>query len=799
MTEQTDIRPEEIKRHPLRRIIADFFYIGLGVVLPLVTLGVEITTGMCADSLFDPIPTPFHIALVAIVPLGNFLCWRRVRRGSGQNRRHFTLLSGVVLGISGFYAIVFAPLTPIGLLTFWIGLGLLPLAPLFAFGTALMLLFKLRKLQWQQVPAKYTNAWWGVLLALVCTALIQAPDSLTRMGMQMAGSDSPQTRLQGIGLLRSIGLESVLLNACYDRSGRGAEMFSYLFTLGTGHISPADARKIYYRVTGRAFNGESRPARRGGRLNWDFEVGGSKVGGRQEQLFLHSSIIDGSIAADAGVAYLEWTMELKNESLRIAEGRLQIGLPPGAVVSRVSLWVNGEEREAAFAGRGKARQAYESVVRRSRDPLLVTTQGPDTLLMQMFPVPAQGKMKARIGITVPLHLLDLKQGLLRLPFIKERNFTVRDDLQHTVWLESRQKMLVDKQLFPVPVLTKQVYRLEANIKDDVLGTPASHIRLHRDAKILRVLSRDKKQAGKVIAQQVHSTMSEFSHLVIVIDGSGFMRDHVDAVSSFISRLSVSMRPTVLIAADQVEQLDFLNKQQLQPQAVRQTLSKVAFEGGADNLPALLKAQQLSMQHENSAIVWIHGPQPVELASVETLRHHWARQKDRPRLFSYNIRRGANRILDQLDGISMVTPLLRIGTPEEDLGKLADYLNRQQPRYAYRRHAIGMAKLKRQDIKELTRNRHIVRLWARDRIQQLVDIKKRQQAIKLAARYQLVTSVSGAVVLESEAQYKRAGLNPVKPGTVPTIPEPEEWAMLMVVLFLLSWFKFRRPQGNGKPA
>lgn len=111
----------------------------------------------------------------------------------------------------------------------------------------------------------------------------------------------------------------------------------------------------------------------------------------------------------------------------------------------------------------------------------------------------------------------------------------------------------------------------------------------------------------------------------------------------------------------------------------------------------------------------------------------------------------------------------------------------------------MAKLKRQDIKELTRNRHIVRLWARDRIQQLVDIKKRQQAIKLAARYQLVTSVSGAVVLESEAQYKRAGLNPVKPGTVPTIPEPEEWAMLMVVLFLLSWFKFRRPQGNGKPA
>ena len=65
----------------------------------------------------------------------------------------------------------------------------------------------------------------------------------------------------------------------------------------------------------------------------------------------HSSM-QGSIDAEAGVTYMEWTMEVKNESnfMREAEGYLR--LPRGAVVSRVTLWVNGKPEEAAFSSRG---------------------------------------------------------------------------------------------------------------------------------------------------------------------------------------------------------------------------------------------------------------------------------------------------------------------------------------------------------------------------------------------------------------------------------------------------------------
>ena len=53
---------------------------------------------------------------------------------------------------------------------------------------------------------------------------------------------------------------------------------------------------------------------------------------------------------------------------------------------------------------------------------------------------------------------------------------------------------------------------------------------------------------------------------------------------------------------------------------------------------------------------------------------------------------------------------------------------------------------------------------------------------LAQRHQLVTSVSGAVVLETAKQFKDAGLKPVDIGTVPVIPEPETW-LLMIFGFI----------------
>ena len=86
--------------------------------------------------------------------------------------------------------------------------------------------------------------------------------------------------------------------------------------------------------------------------------------------------MDGLLDPDAAWSYVESTMEFKNVSERPQEARAELALPPGGFVSRLTLWVNGEEREAAFAGSSQVREAYKQVaVIQRRDPVLVTSCG----------------------------------------------------------------------------------------------------------------------------------------------------------------------------------------------------------------------------------------------------------------------------------------------------------------------------------------------------------------------------------------------------------------------------------------
>src|SRR5262252_7000064 len=102
------------------------------------------------------------------------------------------------------------------------------------------------------------------------------------------------------------------------------------------------------------------------------------------------------------------TIEFRNAGVMAREARLEIALPPGGVVSRATLWVNGEEKDGAYGGRAEVRAAYQKVaVVQRRDPLLVTTRGADRVLAQAFPVGRNGgTIKFKIGITAPLELIE---------------------------------------------------------------------------------------------------------------------------------------------------------------------------------------------------------------------------------------------------------------------------------------------------------------------------------------------------------------------------------------------------------
>ena len=62
---------------------------------------------------------------------------------------------------------------------------------------------------------------------------------------------------------------------------------------------------------------------------------------------------------------------------------------------------------------------------------------------------------------------------------------------------------------------------------------------------------------------------------------------------------------------------------------------------------------------------------------------------------------------------------------------------------------------------------------------LVLMGDQEAAAELAISHQLVTPVSGAVVLETKQMYEDAGLTPVDAQTVPSVPEPETIWLLLV--------------------
>src|SRR5262249_35108726 len=138
---------------------------------------------------------------------------------------------------------------------------------------------------------------------------------------------------------------------------------------GRGALTGPEAGDLYYTVTGRTADREpvSRWRRRAF-MQFDAQRGGDRSGRIVNGLELAASRLDGKLDARGATGYVEWTMVFHNSSAAQQEARTEIALPNGAVVSRVTLWIDGEEREAAFDGAAQVRAAYTEVVRAQRDP-----------------------------------------------------------------------------------------------------------------------------------------------------------------------------------------------------------------------------------------------------------------------------------------------------------------------------------------------------------------------------------------------------------------------------------------------
>jgi len=555
--------------------------------------------------------------------------------------------------------------------------------------------------------------------------------------------------------------------------------------------SPAQAREIYYRLHGVAFNARPAPFANASRFadtQFDDDHGGTRVGGRMQGLNLASSRIDGSISGDDLVAYLEWTIEFKNSATIDREARLQLALPPGGVVSRATLWVDGEEREAAYGGRGEVRAAYQQVaVVQRRDPLLVTTKGADRVLAQAFPVPRNGgAIKFKIGISAPLEITQSGKARLTLPALVDRNFSIGADAGHSIWLESRQALSGTSGLESSRV-DGRLYRISGALDDRTLSGARQAITVDRSPDAVSRLAR--LGDGEPIVQEI--TRGEPSRsAMLVIDGSARLAGPSAKMIAALDTIPTDARVGAIIATEPMQRIPLAPWSDAQKAAIVKLIRSALFTGGQDNAPALAAALLALEPEPQATLLWIHGPQPVSFAgSTARLEQATTRLSRLPKVVLYSVEPGPNEVLPDAPWAWGARSLPQSGAIDIDL---AEFFARATADKVVRRQqgstTDGLT----------TGSDHIARLWANDRVLELMRTgSNRADALALATQYRLVTPVSGAVVLENKQQYDAARLTAVSQATVPTVPEPHEWALIIIACAALSWLVWRHSPWRGK--
>ncbi len=743
-------------------------FVFFGIFLPTLTLLVELLFHVWGEEIFDPIPSLFHVLMIALVPLSNALVRRRLHTADFRPGPWLQHLAAAACAVSVLYAIAFAPYAPYavyGLIA--LGLGLLPLTPVLSPITTLRAWVKLPS---DHGPKKFWPGFTAVFIALAGPFFWNLE---THQLLERATDGTVEESDAAVAWLRRIGSESALREACYHPPSK---VWQFDSRWRSASYDAEKVRTIYYRVTGAAYNTRPAPSsatltgRRGwGVRNFDRNIGGEQVAGKVAGLTMETSRLEGKVDAAALTSYTEWTMVFKNIAADASEARAQIELPPGGVVSRLTLWVNGEPREAAFGTRAQVREAYREVaVVKRRDPVLVNTCGPDRILVQCFPVPpGGGAMKIRVGITAPLRLTDAHTAAVDWPRMIETNFEPAERLRHDARIEA-DAPFADGKKIAVRAIADARFNAEPALRLALADTARSAI------------ADDPLDPDSVIRQTVAAVASPRPRKVVwIIDGSRAM------ASAWDELLTVAAPPdrapdAIFFAGESVARWEPKDG----PPAA--WLRRQKCRGGCDNLPALEAALDAAGAEADAAIVWLHGPQPVELSPARSLIGKIAARGSAPKFFDVAVGAGPNRIAEQLETLIVWQRAMNGDTPAQRLASLLDGWSGRATHFAVKRERTPRAGA------VANANRHVARLWAREEIERLrAEPWQWDVAEKLALTLQLVTPVSGAVVLETQEQYDRHGLKPVDPATVPVVPEPGTAALLLLGAGWLGSRRMRR--------
>ena len=574
-----------------------------GVVAPSIVIA-AVAYNSCAVTaemvLRHPVETLAQMALAVCIPVGNVVVWARLKQSKVSKVIRLGILNGLAIGASifvliGSVAALFLryPLVEeITLVSKEQSVAICAVTALAAMIVSIRLTQLLSR-HWQTQGARVQQlmcSLTGVILSVLALGGTEARSIFIKFYEQEATAGSVTEKPDALNALRAIGAASELrMDINVPRSSGLTGMFT--------QSDQSTRKQLYFALTAKPYRAlQDLPSQDEGNGSlvdapndpyFSTHVVGSELPG----LSLLRSQVSGSLNAKTLTSNLDWTFVFKNKNFSDEEARAEIALPPGAVISNMTLWMNGEPKGASVAPNEAAEGAYKWVVVSKRDPALLTYIGRGRVLLQCYPVPANKEMKVQISITAPMKLDTGTEASLTFPRVLSANFAKPkfDDLR----LLSSDKLslpCVNLHKFALPG-GDTVY--SGKLEDETLNRSALSIEATPPLSVGSYAALDRVRGGYAVESVKEVENNSPKQLVVVVDGSETLKANAKDISNMLRTVSKTIPTSAIIVNSDQED----STQPLPAEKAAHELDTMKFEGGHDNLPALLAAAELAGDRE----------------------------------------------------------------------------------------------------------------------------------------------------------------------------------------------------------
>ena len=450
---------------------------------------------------------------------------------------------------------------------------------------------------------------------------------------------------------------------------------------------------------------------------------------------------------------------------RQKEGIYTFHLPEGAVVTSLSLWVNGKEEKGILTTKHKADTAYREIVGvEMRDPSVVRWQEGNTVSVRVFPVLSNGSRQFKIGFTAPLKVSEDKLVYENVYF---------DGPTAKRAAEDRSIEFVTEPADPdQPLNYEGNYKADWKLTFNNENIQPNTFAFNGKGYTIKpyVLERDPVQTNAVYLD-VNEAWSE---------------RELDEVLQLIGKIPVYVWADEKMVPANKEVLKKLLKQRFSlfpVYNIKDPAQALLISKSTNISPTLDDLEGSRFKTGLSAYLAQDTLPKIRLLDLGTQLSPYLKSLKEFRVFRYE--RGGLLLLKILmDTKTFASDI------ESDIKVVVDQAN-----VTIEQQADSITTADAPD--------HLMRLFAYNHILQkagkglLTGREGQDSLIPIAQEAYVVSPISSLIVLESQADYDKFNIkdsdNSLKNASMKSngaVPEPHEWALIILVLFTITYVKLR---------